>query len=479
MSDSPSPVSIPRDFPDWLSPIIVKEVRQGLRSHVFAIAFMLLHLLLIFWCLSSVADSSQNSSEADFFFWSIFFLGLVVLVLRGQGVVRSEIRGNTLELLQLTRQSAWRIVLGKWSSLMLQILIFIASLLPYAVLRYFFGGLTSIVGDMFLFLCAILVAAVLTAVVVFTSCFGIWLNIIVSLLGSFLLVTGGSGFFFSRHGIGMRISLTEIESVYHIAFALAILLGYTVVYSGKLLSLAASRIASVSDNLATRKRIFALLLLLPPWIALLCHADNDVLFATLGAALPAGLVMIDATLAATSPSIPAFKPFNRLGILGRLTAFLLGPSQGGGVVFSLLALLLFFLPLCIEENREVAVVAISSANALLLPFALAILLARLFKKLSFIGRYFLFTLLEFVLFSVLTLLGTLHGVPLLSVPTSIAAYISPLTLIFFSDDGSWTTNMGISLAMFFVICSVLARFVWRDARAVGRMCRGERSDLLG
>ncbi len=465
------PATIPRDFPDWLSPTIVKEVRQGLRSHVFAIAFMLLHLLLIFWCLGSIAGSASDSSGSNAVFWAIFFVGLAALIFRGLGAVRSEIRGNTLELLQLTRQSAWKIIFGKWSSLLLQILLFIASLLPYAVLRYFFGAIEPM-NDIFLFSFALFFAVILSAFVTFISCYGIWLSIIAGLFGLSLL------YFIPVTLLWVGGVSLDFETLGQLLGACAVLAGYALVYAATFLFLAAGKIASVSDNLATRKRLAALLLLLPPWIALLAEADKEIMFSTMMAALPAAIVLIDAVLTPTSPAIPAFKPFNRAGILGRLTAFLLGPSQGGGILFSLLALALFFSPLILQTgDRDLFIIALSTASTLLLPFALTRLGHRLFPRMGFLGRYFIFVLLECLLFAVAVLLRAMDAVPLLAGTASVLSYFSPLTLLFLSDSGSWTTNFGISFTIFFLVSIVLAPFVIRDFLAVNRMCRGERGEL--
>ncbi len=45
------------DFPDWLSPMLVKELRQGIRSKAFMAVFFLTQLLMI---LSVVLNSRRH-----------------------------------------------------------------------------------------------------------------------------------------------------------------------------------------------------------------------------------------------------------------------------------------------------------------------------------------------------------------------------------------------------------------------------------
>ena len=62
-------------------------------------------------------------------FW--FIVGLQLLLVtpaRAFGGLRTEIDSRSLDLLVLTRLTAWRIVLGKWTSLMVQALLLVIAL---------------------------------------------------------------------------------------------------------------------------------------------------------------------------------------------------------------------------------------------------------------------------------------------------------------------------------------------------------------
>ena len=142
LAETPAPPSS-ADFPDWLSPMLVKELRQGVRTRVFVSLFILLQvtMLLTVSLTLLVAAHGEDASAGTVFFW--IFVGLPVLVvlpLNGLGAVNGEIKANTLELIFLTRLTAFRIVAGKWLAIFVQCLLFVCAVLPYLVLRYFIGG---------------------------------------------------------------------------------------------------------------------------------------------------------------------------------------------------------------------------------------------------------------------------------------------------------------------------------------------------
>jgi hypothetical protein len=130
------------DFPAWLPPMLVKELRQGLRTRGFVatlIVFQAVMAITFMWALST--DDSSGVSTAEGFFWGLMGVVLLLVVpMRALAGLRSELDTKTIDLLLLTRLTAWRIVLGKWVSLMMQALLLVATLLPYAVVRYFFGS---------------------------------------------------------------------------------------------------------------------------------------------------------------------------------------------------------------------------------------------------------------------------------------------------------------------------------------------------
>ena len=98
--------------------MVVKELRQGLRMRSFGGIFVTLHILLVLITLMGGASSNHDSIN-----W--LFDGLVTAILclvfplRGFAALAQEMNSGTLDMLVLTRLSAWRIVLGKWASTVL------------------------------------------------------------------------------------------------------------------------------------------------------------------------------------------------------------------------------------------------------------------------------------------------------------------------------------------------------------------------
>src|SRR6188474_3353491 len=132
------------DFADWLSPILVKELRQGLKSRAFVVTFIIVQVVMILLVgmqlLTLAGGGGRGAMDAfDGFFWAFVWLPLLVMMpARGLTAVSEEVKANTLDLVQLTRLSAFRIVFGKWVALVSQTFLLVAAILPYAVLRYFF-----------------------------------------------------------------------------------------------------------------------------------------------------------------------------------------------------------------------------------------------------------------------------------------------------------------------------------------------------
>jgi hypothetical protein len=169
----------PREASDWLSPIIIKELRQGMRGRVFLGSFLLIQVAMMF-CASGalVAASVTANNQFNFFsglFWFITSIPLlVILPWMGLGVLGNEIKGNSLELVYLTRLTPWRIVTGKWAALFAQSLLFVFSVLPYLVLRYFLGGV-DLVHELAILGLLLVFCGVFTAITVGFSAHHTWM----------------------------------------------------------------------------------------------------------------------------------------------------------------------------------------------------------------------------------------------------------------------------------------------------------------
>lgn len=123
---------------DWCNPILVKEVRQALKSRAFVATFLLLllgsWLISAFGLLAAGANIEYGSVGREFF---IFYFGTVCVALGVVvpfGAFRSllnERDDNTYELLSITTLSPGQIVRGKWACALVQALLFYSAIAPF------------------------------------------------------------------------------------------------------------------------------------------------------------------------------------------------------------------------------------------------------------------------------------------------------------------------------------------------------------
>jgi hypothetical protein len=131
--------------------MMVKELRQGLRAHWFVIPFVLIHLgaAAVVWIeFAGTARQTGGGIDGSFghaSFWGLaFIVASVILPLRGLDGLAQEMRGGNAQLIMLTGTSRWRISVGKWLTQMSLNGLVLFSLLPYAIVRYFFGGVEAV-----------------------------------------------------------------------------------------------------------------------------------------------------------------------------------------------------------------------------------------------------------------------------------------------------------------------------------------------
>lgn len=296
------------DFPGWLSPMLVRELRQGLQSGAFAWTFVILQgamCLLMIWSTFAANESGARSvaRAGDGLFWIVTAVAVSIIVpLRGLSGVSSERIGNNLDLVRLTRLSATRIVVGKWLANVAQALLVATSILPYVVLRYFLGGV-NVLRDLesFGWICvaALVVAALALSLstlpegprrgVLALASFG-------GLMAFVAFMEGGLMRAFGWMDTWAKLGILALAAVYTLAF----------------LEYAAAEIAPPAENHAVRKRLLASALV-AAWLVA----------ATIGTAA-AGSVTIVATaplviLAAIGGLLEM--PVNFRSMAGRFTRF--------------------------------------------------------------------------------------------------------------------------------------------------------------
>lgn len=339
-------LSLLRDFGDRFSPIVVKELRQGLRTRFFSVATILFHSFVVL-LLGSVLLAAPAEAVNGIFWGTASLMMLAVLPLRAFNALNAEAADGTLDMLTLTSISAFRIVSGKWLALFSQSLLVAGSLLPYIVARYYFGGV-EIVREVVALVVLVLGSGIITAALLaFSSQSSIMLRLMLAAGAGFGAVP--LGFFTSflvaasRADFMLRdfamLATWEQAGIVVEVFAMSV---YVIWY---LLALGASRIAPPSENHSTRKRLIVLgvhgvLLIIGLVLCFLSGDEHNALWVLMPLLGLTMLVCMD-VMTEEMPRFPiAVAGLAGRGRWGRLAGRVLHPGWASGVVFSSLLSLL-------------------------------------------------------------------------------------------------------------------------------------------
>jgi ABC-type transport system involved in multi-copper enzyme maturation permease subunit len=326
-------ITAPADFADWLSPILVKELRQGMRRRIFVISFILLQVAMVFLAVASLAaaSSANETEEYSVIFWIIVGLPLMVTMpASGMTAVGAERRAGTLELMFLTRLSARRIFLGKWFAIVTQTTLLVTAVVPYVVLRYYLGGVDLSV-ELTVLGALLLGSAVLSGISVGLSPLpALMVRALASVAGFFVLMSGAGMLaalttrgMFGAHGGG--VSGWEPWLLFAIFGGLIFSL---------MMEFGSSRIAPPSENHSTPVRLIGLVGLATSAGFVLVKADqatavsmwlsNQLLIFICGGLLCEGICPIPAV----------YRPFLRWGFLGRMAGWFLYPGWASAVFYT-------------------------------------------------------------------------------------------------------------------------------------------------
>lgn len=336
----PAPLGQLDDFSDRLSPMLVKELRQGLRARTFVIVFLTLQALLALILLSASAATGPGGaglviSRIIFLFFSLAVL--VIQPLRAIGALSSEIKGSTIDLMVLTRLSAWRIVTGKWVSIVGQSALLLAAIVPYLILRYFFGSM-QLFAELLALVSVFLASAMLTAVMVgLSACGSLLVRGILPVFGTPLLVIGIFGTCMSNEIKTVLDFFVLTDRWAWIVFATCLALGGYLSWAA--LDFGATQVAPLAENRAVLRRAVAFTA---------CLALAALSFFTDSGWLVIALLVVLTPLTAVSLTEPAdlvpvvTRPFVRLGWLGRMAGRFLYPVWPAGLLFCIPACILAF-----------------------------------------------------------------------------------------------------------------------------------------
>ncbi|MEM1059343.1 MAG: hypothetical protein AAGK14_08850 [Verrucomicrobiota bacterium] len=237
---------------DLFSPMLVKDIRQGMRTRMFLAAFLILQgALMCALAKQMVEMKSMTLAEQSQFFWIVLgVMFCLVMPARGLTSISSERGHDTLELLQLTGLTAWQIVCGKWLALVLQSLLLAITVLPYVIVRYFLGA-TEVVQEVMLLTSLLAGSGIMTAGCIMISAFRNWMIRI--LLGGLILIALLSG-------LGNWATTGAVATEIPFNF-LVWIIGEGAILIAVLFEMTASRLENEQQTYTRRKQILIVVLI--------------------------------------------------------------------------------------------------------------------------------------------------------------------------------------------------------------------------
>ena len=258
---------------DRFNPIVVKEVRQALKSRQFVVTFLL--LLLAAWAgsifgVSYLGESiDYGSSAVTFYAGFLFALCAATLVIVPFSTFRSiveERTETTLELLQITALSPVQIVRGKTLSAMVQVLVYYCAIAPFIAFTALLPGFDVVhvtFSLVMLFITALCFSMV--ALAIGTQARNTTFQALSSLFVIAMAFGGMMAFFGFMTAAGNGIRFDESDTWW--ALALVVFLGLSTGYVCE--QGAVAQLTFDSDNRSTGIRLAAGAQWLLCWIGLL------------------------------------------------------------------------------------------------------------------------------------------------------------------------------------------------------------------
>ena len=265
------------DKSDWLSPLVVKEVRQVVRGREFNYSFgasLAAGLAVAFFGAADALTGSGTSGRWTFvaLMGCLSILGLVVVPLGAFSALRNERMEQTLELITLTTLSARRIVVGKLLAQGVKLATLFAAMAPFLAMSFLLGGIdfvTILISLLVLFMWSLWSCAIC----LFSSTLlksRAMSGVVFGAVAVVLFIVFGIGrtlFLFRGGGVSVGVSGGAGTGA-EIWWALAIATTICAVTMINLVLLAENRLSLPTENRATPLRVGFLVqfLLIAAWI---------------------------------------------------------------------------------------------------------------------------------------------------------------------------------------------------------------------
>jgi hypothetical protein len=262
------------DRSDWLSPIVVKEVRQVVRGREFHYSFaasLLASLAIAFFGAADAVTGSGASGAWTFgaLMVCLTLLGLLVVPLGAFNALRFERMEQTFDLIAVTALSPRRIVIGKLLAQGVKLATLFAAIAPFIAMSFLLGGIdffTILISVLVLFLWSMWASAAFlffSTLATSRAMSGLVFGAVAILL-FFLLGLSRMTFFIAR-GSFFGVSGASRSDVW---WVLAIATTACLATMMNLVLLAENRLSGPADNTVTplRAGFFAQFLLIAGWI---------------------------------------------------------------------------------------------------------------------------------------------------------------------------------------------------------------------
>ncbi len=256
--------NIAQRFSDRSNPIVVKEVRQAVKSK----AYIGLYLILLFICvvislfacgsyLRSGVGSAIGNEVFGAFLVCLWITGFVLMPMGAFNSLAKERTEHTFELLNISGLGPGKIVRGKLGAAVVQLGLIYSAFVPFMAFTYFLRGIDLpmmiffIVSSFLISVFFIMLALTASAIAATKRAFGLMRAgfFFVLIILCFNILGGGISFISFGGGIFGRGGWSELLQA---ALATAIILGsYFVI----LYLLAVSRLTFLADNRSTLLKI--------------------------------------------------------------------------------------------------------------------------------------------------------------------------------------------------------------------------------
>jgi hypothetical protein len=239
---------------NFLTPVVIKELRQEIRMKAFDIFFVVPQIIsalfLIIWG-GSTSAADQNGETLRNLYLTVLLLPLYgYLPLRAFVAISKDMNTGALELISLSRISNWHLVAGKLVSLSIFGLLFVAAVTPYSILQYFTtkADIPETLSELYIaYLGSILLSSIALASAPIRQKGGVG---IIVLLGLIFIVPMTIGAFVRTSAITSFFSLVGTPTDF---LVLTVLIGILIFQQ---LQVASERLASALEDFGPRKRVF-------------------------------------------------------------------------------------------------------------------------------------------------------------------------------------------------------------------------------